>query len=147
MNKAVWFLVLMIVGVSCNSGKVNTEGMSQEDVVKLKRQVAEGRRLFKLHCINCHQADGKGLGKLYPPVANSDFLQSNPELSICIIKNGYKKPIKVNDVEYHMLMPANQRLTNLEIAEIMSFLYTELNNQPRLFTPNQVGEILQECEK
>ena len=41
-----------------------------------------GKRLYEQHCQSCHMPDGKGLGKLIPPLAGADYvLQGGPELA------------------------------------------------------------------
>ncbi|WP_229362750.1 cytochrome c [Flectobacillus sp. BAB-3569] len=47
---------------------------SQEEL-KLKQYYIDGQALYKTHCENCHQIDGKGLAGLYPPINGSDFLK------------------------------------------------------------------------
>jgi mono/diheme cytochrome c family protein len=37
---------------------------SQEEL-KLKQYYIDGQALYKTHCENCHQIDGKGLAGLY----------------------------------------------------------------------------------
>ena len=37
-------------------------------------QVAEGKKVFEVTCMACHQADGKGLPGAFPPLAGSDYL-------------------------------------------------------------------------
>lgn len=147
MDKIWILLILTIVCFACGNKKPEGHVLNREEEVKLKRYVAEGRRLYKVHCINCHQKNGEGLGKLYPPLKGADYLLKNPEKSICIMKNGINGPIKVNGVEYNMEMPGVPRLTNLEIAEIISYLYTEMNESPRLFSPNEVAEVLKDCSE
>ena len=56
----------------------------------LMRNYLSGKNLYQLHCQNCHQADGKGQGRLYPPLAQADYFLENPAQSMCIIKNGIK---------------------------------------------------------
>ncbi|MEM6522979.1 MAG: c-type cytochrome, partial [Bacteroidota bacterium] len=29
------------------------------------------------HCSSCHQKNGEGLARLYPPLADSDYLENN----------------------------------------------------------------------
>ena len=45
-----------------------------------------GQKLYELHCQTCHMADGKGLGKVVPPLAGADYLlKGGPELA-CLLR-------------------------------------------------------------
>ena len=100
---------------------------------------------FQQHCTNCHQATGQGLGKLYPPLANSDFLLSNTEAVICLIKNGISGKLMVNGVEYNQPMPGVPKLTNLEIAEIATYIYNSWGNAAGQITTEKVEAVLKTC--
>ena len=48
----------------------------------------QGKRLYQAFCSNCHMDNGEGLRSLYPPLANSDYLEKNHDQLACIIANG-----------------------------------------------------------
>ena len=66
--------------------------------------------------------NGEGLGKLIPPLKNSDFLYANMELSAKMIVYGYEVPIVVNGTEYNQPMPANKNLNPTEVIEILTYI-------------------------
>lgn len=114
--------------------------------IKLKQYQAAGRALYLKHCSSCHQTDGKGLAALYPPVAFADYLMDDISRSICITRNGLSGEIVVNGKSYNLPMPANQQLSNLEIAEIMTYLTTVWGREKKLITPTQVENTLGDCD-
>ena len=89
--------------------------------LKSEQYFVEGYQLYKTYCTNCHQDDGKGMANLYPPLQGSSILK-NKELMACIIKNGMSDTILVAGKKFSRPMPANPKLTELEIAEIVSFV-------------------------
>ena len=83
---------------------------------------------------------------MIPPVKDADYLIEYPEKSICIIKHGAKIPITVNNVEFIQKMPDNPQLTDLEIAELITFLTNEWSNGDAiLYSVSEVTEILNKC--
>ena len=96
-------------------------GCQSAEELKTEQYFAEGYQLYTTNCSNCHQADGKGMSNLYPPLNGSEVLKDKNMLA-CIIQNGMKDTIIVNGKSFSRPMPANPKLTDLEIAEIVSYL-------------------------
>lgn len=110
MLKRILFAGLGLTLFSCQ----NSEELKRE------QYFAEGYQLYTTNCANCHQADGKGMANLYPPLSGSAILK-NKALFSCIVKNGMKDTIIVNGRKFSRPMPPNLKLTDLEIAEIVTF--------------------------
>src|SRR5690349_18622211 len=70
------FLFVLIFLLSCTEGK-------HADAVKFDQYFVQGEQLYAKHCSNCHQAEGTGLGLVYPPLNKSDFLEKNFEQVLC----------------------------------------------------------------
>ena len=113
--------------------------------VKFQQYYAEGELLYQQHCANCHQADGSGLGRVYPPLAKSDFINTNPEAVLCLIKYGVAGEMVVNGVTYNKPMPGIPALTELEIAEIATYIFNSWGNTSEMVEVNQVPTILATC--
>ncbi len=105
----------------------------------------EGGRLYKIHCENCHMQDGKGLRGHIPPLANSDYLVKNKEQIPCIIKNGIKGPIIVNDTTYNTEMVGIPELSDIQINNIINYIIFEWNNNLQESNINEVRQFLQNC--
>jgi len=142
--------LILWIALFSSCGKSNEdrrfEQLDHQTRTKLRQYINEGERLYNLHCANCHQPEGDGLAKLYPPLKNSDYLINDIGRAICIIKNGQEGEIVVNGVQYNQPMPANPRLTNLEIAEISTFLMTVMNDSIRLVRVDEVASYLTNCD-
>ncbi len=142
------FLFLILVfSLSCDqihkSPKYNH--LDRKTKIRLKQYMVEGKRLYHQHCANCHQTDGAGLARLYPPLKHSDYLISNRLESICGIRNGQKGEIIVNGISFNQEMPSNYSLTELEIAEIATYIYNDFADSVQIVTPNEVQGILKIC--
>lgn len=146
-DKSLFFPILLLYAVvffyQCGSGDGNQ--LSRQEKIKFKQYLVEGKRLFLEHCSNCHQENGTGLARLYPPLKGSDYLENNETKVICSIKNGQSGEITVNGILFNQPMPSNPRLTNLEIAEITTYIYSTWGGKKKLFTHVEVGEILHGC--
>jgi cytochrome c551 len=116
------------------------------DSGKFNQYYVQGERLYLKHCSNCHQKEGTGLRKLYPPINNSDFVQNNFEEVICLMRYGKQGEIIVNNVVYNQPMPANTELSDLEIAEIATYIYNSWGNSKGLINVTSVTEIDRQCE-
>lgn len=125
---------------SCNSG-----GKNQSP--KFQQYYVQGEELYKKYCSNCHQTDGAGLGKLYPPLNQSDFMDAHFNEVVCIVKYGKKGTLAVNGVEYNMEMKGNPQLTELEVAEIVTYIYNSWSRERGLTDVTEVNQILSNCDK
>jgi len=112
---------------------------------KFQQYYVQGEVLYKKHCSNCHQPNGKGLGRLYPPVDQSDFMDNNFDDVICTIKYGKQGLLVVNGVDYNMAMSGNAGLTELEVAEIATYLYNTWSHKKGLVDVKVVTQILSKC--
>ena len=115
--------------------------------IRLKQYLVEGKRLYNIHCANCHQPDGTGLARLYPPLKDSDYLLSNRSESICGMRYGQKGEIIVNGISFSQEMPANFNITDLEIAEIATYVYTEFADTVQIITLNEIRELMKICHQ
>jgi cytochrome c551 len=105
----------------------------------------QGERLYQQHCSNCHQPKGKGLARLYPPVAPSDYLRNNFEKIICGMKFGMEGEIIVNGVMYNQRMPGVAALTDMEVAQIATYIYFLDSGNKKRITTTEVSAILGRC--
>ena len=143
----IFIALLFFCLASCDGGNKKDlyQNLDRRDRIRLKQYMQEGRRLYGLHCANCHQAEGQGLARLYPPLRNSDYLKANKTKVICGIKYGQKGPLLVNGVSFNQPMPPVANITDLEIAEIATYIYTEFADTTQIITLNDVGSILSQC--
>ena len=95
---------------------------------------AQGERLYRSYCQNCHMNDGSGLKKLIPPLNNADYLQKYPEKVACLIRNGINEKIKVNGTFYEQAMPGYPELTEAQVTNIINYVNNSWDNSIG-FTP------------
>ena len=117
-----------------------------DEETKRQRYITEGILVYKTNCSNCHQTNGKGLAALYPPIAGSDYLADKNSV-ICLIRYGQRGPIVVNGKRYNRPMPAQPQLSDLEIAELTTYIYNEWGRETRVTDVKAVTPILDACRK
>lgn len=103
--------------------------------------------MYLTHCSNCHQKSGEGLGLLYPPINHSDYMENNLEEVICLIKNGKSGELIVNGKSYNQPMPGIVSLTDLEIAEVATYIYNSWDHNEGIIDLRFVTNTLAECDE
>lgn len=143
-----YFLIFIVLAIfqACGDGKNGSESKSHSQSTKFTQYMVVGQDLYLQYCSNCHQVDGTGLARLYPPLANSDYLKENFTKSVCSMKYGLRGEIEVNGVTYNQNMPGIPTLTPLEIAEISTYIYNSWGNERGIVTINEVEEALEACK-
>ncbi|WP_017730555.1 c-type cytochrome [Nafulsella turpanensis] len=122
------------------------EELDSKAALKFRQYAVQGQILYQQHCTNCHQQDGSGLGELIPPLAQSDFLLNNKGHALCIIRHGMEGPVVVNGVQYNQPMPANPALTDIEIAEIATYILNSWGNEGGFVSVQEAEERLNQCK-
>ncbi|WP_421875894.1 c-type cytochrome [Marinoscillum sp.] len=138
-------LILVSCGSKNNSTSEDESEMDHRTGIRLKQYMVQGKKLYTTYCANCHQTDGSGLAKLYPPLAKSDYLMTDLERAACIVKYGMNGQIKVNDIEFNQPMPAND-LTPIEIAEIITYVSNSWGNEAGISSTRDVSQWLKKCK-
>jgi cytochrome c551 len=139
----LYFCFILCVTLSACSTK--SESTTQPSSTKFEQYYVQGEQLYVKNCSNCHQKNGTGLGLVYPPLKQSDYMENNFEQVICLIKNGKNGELIVNGKSFNQAMPAMPALTDLEVAEIATYVYNTWENKKGLVDVQDVSKILLRC--
>jgi mono/diheme cytochrome c family protein len=71
----------------------------------------------------------------------------NRQKVLCGMRYGQQGAITVNGVVFNQPMPANPSITDLEIAEIATYIYTVFADSVQIITANEVKAIMAECDE
>lgn len=104
--------------------------------------VANGQKIYVAHCQNCHGAKGEGLGKLYPPLTDVDYLRENRESLPHIVRYGMKGPVVVHNETYDGVMPGNASLTEMDIAYVLTYITVQFGGDTVTFGLDEVKQHL-----
>ncbi|GLR96879.1 MULTISPECIES: c-type cytochrome [Bradyrhizobium] len=108
-------------------------------------EMKAGQAVYAKLCIACHEADGSGAPRIYPPLPGNALLQSNnPSSTLRIILDGaytVTTPRAPNTGE----MPGYaKQLSDEEIAAVTNYIRNSWGNAGLLVTPAQVARARKE---
>lgn len=139
----IFFSISILILLSCST-KSDTQQFPDSN--KFKQYYIKGEQLYLQHCSNCHQKNGTGLGLVYPPLHTSDYMTNNMKEVICLIKNGKAGELIVNGKSFNQRMPGIPTLSDLEIAEITTYIYNTWSHQHGIIEVQEVSTTLRACE-
>ncbi|MDB5120470.1 MAG: cytochrome c [Sphingobacteriales bacterium] len=128
--------VLVCVITSCKN----------EQELAFGRYFANGKVLYENHCQNCHSKEGQGLGLLIPPLTDTVFLKANKKELGCFIRFGLKKEIKINNTVYNENMPADDHLSDMDIAQILVYVTNSFGNNQGYYSVLEANTDLKNCK-
>ena len=88
-----------------------------------------GKQTFAGLCAACHQPTGKGLDGLAPPLADSEWVNGDPERIVKVVMHGLRGPIKVKGLSYSYDMPAAGFLSDEQIAGVLTYIRREWDHE------------------
>lgn len=104
------------------------------------QQIADGKNIFSRTCFACHQAEGQGIENIFPPLAESDYLNEDVDRAIQIVMDGLSGEITVNGLKYNSIM-TSQHLSDQEIADVLTYVYNNWGNNKTVVTPEMVNKL------
>ena len=148
MRILIKFILLGLILSSCNSKEKKSTKVEYPEKTSmqttdpdLKASMELGKLTYNDMCITCHMANGKGVPKAFPPLANSDYLRDNQTESIKGVKKGMSEEIVVNGITYNTPM-APLGLSDKEVADVMNYVNNSWGNDyGKIITPEEVAKI------
>lgn len=149
MKKSIQIILFLtaftLLLVSCGGNKTNETNTNTEQPTSmvtdapspLEQKIKAGKTIYENVCKACHQADGKGLPKAFPPLAQSDYLEADINRAIAGVVNGLSGEITVNGVKYNQVMPKST-LNDEEIAAAFTYVLNQFGNKGGEINADQV---------
>ena len=91
--------------------------------------VVDGKAVFAAQCVACHQATGKGLPGVFPPLDGSEWVQGDARTVANILLHGITGKITVAGADYNGAMPSFQQLGDAELAAVTSYVRSAWSNK------------------
>jgi mono/diheme cytochrome c family protein len=105
----------------------------------LQESIKRGKEVYAMYCQSCHMEDGKGTPGVNPPVAKADYLRKPSKTLINVILKGQSGEVVVNGKKYNALMPAQDYLSDQQIADVLNYIRNSWGNKiPGAVTPAMV---------
>ena len=117
----------------------------------MDKNLLAGKQLFAVNCQICHGDDGNGIKGLGAPLNESNWVQGDKTKLLSIVLYGLTGPIRVGDKMYAPpdvsgAMPAmnnNDKLSDQDIAHILSYIRKAWNNKAGVITKDDVKSVRQ----
>ncbi|MEO5716052.1 MAG: PVC-type heme-binding CxxCH protein [Luteolibacter sp.] len=108
-----------------------------------------GREVYsrEAHCATCHQSDGKGVDKLYPPFAGSEWVLGDETRITKLVLKGVYGPITVKEKTYDPkngvppMMGFGPLLKDEEVAGVLTYIRNSFGNKAPAVKPDTVRMI------
>ncbi|WP_409187178.1 c-type cytochrome [Antarcticibacterium sp. 1MA-6-2] len=103
-------------------------------------KIEKGKAIYASSCLACHQATGTGIPSVFPPLANSDYLNKDVHKAIGAVKFGLSGEITVNGAKYNSVMPP-QNLSDEDVANVLTYIYSNWGNNKTDVTSQMVKQV------
>lgn len=127
-------------------GKVVQKASTEKSLLDEKslKQFALGRQKYLAVCSGCHGNDGKGVTRLGPPLAASEWVAGDEMRLMLIVLHGLEGAIEVNGKKYDKpnilpVMPSHATMDDSDVAAILTYIRNEWGNVGTPLTGRQVG--------
>jgi mono/diheme cytochrome c family protein len=106
----------------------------------LEQSIKRGEEVYTTNCVTCHMQKGEGMEGAFPPLAKADFITKDKtgKKSIGAILNGLSGEITVNGKKYNVPMPAQNYLTDQQIADVLNYVRNSWGNKAKALTEDMV---------
>jgi mono/diheme cytochrome c family protein len=102
-------------------------------------EMAAGKAVYARACVACHEADGSGAPRIYPPLPGNANLQSvDPSSTLRIILDGAQTMTTPRAPNPGSMPAYAKQLSDQEIADVTNYMRNSWGNAAPLVTPAQV---------
>jgi mono/diheme cytochrome c family protein len=102
-------------------------------------QMTEGEAIYQGACVACHEADGSGAPRIYPPLPGNANLQSaDPSSTLRIILDGAQTLITARAPNTGSMPAYRDKLTDQQIAAVTSYIRNAWGNAAAAVSAEQV---------
>ena len=103
-------------------------------------QMGDGERIYRGACVACHELDGSGAPRIYPPLPGNANLQSaNPASTLRIILDG-AQTVTTLRAPNSGAMPAYPKLSDQEVADVATYIRNSWGNAAPAVTDDEVAK-------
>jgi mono/diheme cytochrome c family protein len=103
-------------------------------------QMANGEKIYRGACIACHELDGSGAPRIYPPLPGNANLQSaDPSSTLRVILDG-AQTVTTPRAPNKGSMPAYPKLSDQDIADVATYMRNSWGNAAPAVTPEEVAK-------
>lgn len=141
-----FFILLCALILSCQNSSENKKNKPESNITNSDNKVTAdqsgneqpGKALYKKYCLTCHQANGSGVTGIFPPLGQGSWVGKNPTELINMIVKGLSGEIEVNGETYKNSMPPQNKITDEELAEVLTYVRSNFGNHFKPIAPDRI---------
>jgi mono/diheme cytochrome c family protein len=103
--------------------------------------IERGKAVYQKECLSCHQADGGGVPHLNPPLYESTNVVGDKKKIIAVVLRGMTDRVPIDGEYYSNNMAPHSELTNVQIADVLTFIRASWGNKASAVTPAEVQAV------
>jgi mono/diheme cytochrome c family protein len=92
-------------------------------------QMASGEKLYRGSCVACHEIDGSGAPRIYPPLPGNANLQSaDPASAIKIVLDGAETITTARAPNTGSMPPYASKMSDQDVADVVTYIRNAWGN-------------------
>lgn len=104
-------------------------------------QMESGEKLYKGSCVACHELDGSGAPRIYPPLPGNANLQSaDPASAIKIVLDGAETLTTPRAPNTGSMPPYAGKMSDQEVADVVTYIRNAWGNTAPAVAPAEVAK-------
>jgi mono/diheme cytochrome c family protein len=133
--KRMSFFFVLAIGLMSQTKKPATpaQGGAQASITR-------GKQVYMEQCLSCHQADAGGVQGMNPSLIKAKFVLGDKATLVKIVLNGLTG-VEIDGDSYNGVMAPHADLTDLQIADVLTYIRNNFGNKASAVTPAQVKAI------
>jgi mono/diheme cytochrome c family protein len=112
-----------------------------EVIAPTEAEMAAGRAIYDHACVSCHELDGSGAPRIYPPLPGNALLQSaDPSSTLRVILDGAQSITTQRAPNAGSMPGYATQLSDQQLAEVTNYIRNAWGNSASLVTADQVAK-------
>lgn len=100
-----------------------------------------GAEIYTRYCATCHQGDGNGIERAFPPIRGTEWANGDKGRLIRLVLYGMQGPIEVEGEMYNNVMTPHGFLTDEQVAAVLTFVRSNFDNDADAVLPEEVARV------
>jgi len=144
-NLKLFFLIILLIFFNTsremNPGEKTKTQALENRTESLSTTNDDGKIIYNNQCLSCHQHDGSGVPNMYPPLQKSDWVNGDKNKLINVVLKGLQGEIEVNGEYYNQAMPKHDSLTDIQVAQVLTYIRKNFGNNSSAIKPAEVKKL------
>jgi mono/diheme cytochrome c family protein len=106
----------------------------------VQASITRGKQVYFEQCLSCHQADAGGVQGMTPPLIKTKYVLGDKPTLIKVVLNGLSG-VEIDGEKFNGVMAPHPELTDVQIADVLTYLRNNFGNKASAVTAAQVKAI------